>query len=134
MYGPLEGDSASVAEIIALISALSKIPINQNIAVTGSLNQFGEVQPIGGVNEKIEGFFNVTNILDTYKGKGVIIPYNNKDELILSKEVEEAVKQGDFKIYTMKNIYDAMEVLMLNNDSSLEDIAAAIDTEIKKYK
>ena len=69
MYGPLEGDSASVAAI-ALISALSKIPINQNIAVTGSLNQFGEVQPIGGVNEKIEGFFNVTNILDTYKGKG----------------------------------------------------------------
>ncbi|WP_055071291.1 AAA family ATPase [Clostridium massiliamazoniense] len=134
MYGPLEGDSASVAEIIALISALSKIPINQNIAVTGSLNQFGEVQPIGGVNEKIEGFFKVSNILDTYKGKGVIIPYSNKDELILSKEVEEAVRQGDFKIYTMKNIYDAMEVLMLNQNSSLEDIAAAIDREIKKYK
>lgn len=134
MYGPLEGDSASVAEIIALISALSKIPINQNIAVTGSLNQFGEVQPIGGVNEKIEGFFKVANILDTYKGKGVIIPYSNKDELILSKEVEEAVRQGDFKIYTMKNIYDAMEVLMLNQNSSLEDIAAAIDREIKKYK
>lgn len=134
MYGPLEGDSASVAEIISIISSLSKIPINQNIAVTGSLNQFGEVQPIGGVNEKIEGFFKITDILDTHKGKGVIIPYSNKDELVLNKEVESAVEKGEFHIYTMKTIYDAMEVLMLDKDKTLEDLAAAIDSEMKKYK
>lgn len=134
MYGPLEGDSASVAEIISIISALSKIPINQNIAVTGSLNQFGEVQPIGGVNQKVEGFFKTTKILDSYKGKGVLIPYSNRDELVLNKEVEDAVKKGDFKIYTMKTIYDAMEVLMLNGEKTLEDLGAAIESEIKKYK
>ncbi|MGL5615373.1 MAG: AAA family ATPase [Sarcina sp.] len=134
MYGPLEGDSASVAEIISIISALSKTAINQNIAVTGSLNQFGEVQPIGGVNQKIEGFFKTTEILDSYKGKGVLIPYSNRDELVLNKEVEEAVKKGDFKIYTMKTIYDAMEVLMLNGEKTLEDLGAAIESEIKKYK
>lgn len=134
MYGPLEGDSASVAEIIALISSLTKIPIKQNIAVTGSLNQFGEVQAIGGVNQKIEGFFKVTDTLGTHRGKAVIIPYSNRDELILDKEVEEAVERGEFHIYTMKTIYDAMEVLMLDGEKTLEDLATAIEMEMKKYK
>ena len=134
MYGKVEGDSASVAEVIAMISALSKIPVNQNIAVTGSINQFGDVQPIGGVNDKIEGFFNVCNSIDTYKGKGVLIPESNLDEVILNPNVEEAINNGDFVIYTMENISDAIMVLLGDNETSFEDIAASIDREIKKYK
>lgn len=134
MYGGLDGDSASVAEVIAMLSSLSKIPIRQNIAVTGSLNQFGEVQPIGGVNQKIEGFFKTCDILDTHVGKGVLIPDTNSDELILCDEVETAVKNGEFHIYTMKNISDAMDILMLGNNQTIEDLATAINTEINKYK
>lgn len=134
MYGGLDGDSASVAEIIAMLSSLSKMPIKQTIAVTGSLNQFGEVQPIGGVNQKIEGFFKTCDILDTHVGKGVLIPDTNSDELILCSEVEEAVKKGDFHIYTMKTISDAMDVLMINNNQTIEDLATAINNEINKYK
>ena len=134
VYGKVEGDSASVAEVIAMISALSKIPVNQNIAVTGSINQFGDVQPIGGVNDKIEGFFNVCNSIDTYKGKGVLIPESNLDEVILNPNVEEAINNGDFVIYTMENISDAIMVLLGDNETSFEDIAASIDREIKKYK
>ncbi|MGL5633674.1 MAG: AAA family ATPase [Sarcina sp.] len=134
LYGGLDGDSASVAEVVAMISALSKLPIKQSIAVTGSLNQFGEVQPIGGVNEKIEGFFSTCNLIDTHKGKGVLIPESNKDELILRDDVEEAVKKGEFSIYTMKNINDALEVLMLSNEMTIEDIAKSINEEIEKYE
>ncbi|MGL4991454.1 MAG: AAA family ATPase [Sarcina sp.] len=134
LYGGLDGDSASVAEIVAMISALSKIPIKQNIAVTGSLNQFGDVQAIGGVNEKIEGFFSTCNILDNYVGKGVLIPESNIDELILSKEVEDAIEKNEFHIYTMKSVYDAIDVLMIENDKTLEDLAKAINSEIIKYE
>ena len=134
LYGGLDGDSASVAEIIAILSSLSKIPIKQNIAVTGSLNQFGEVQAIGGVNEKIEGFFKTCDVMDTHVGKGVIIPVSNKDELILSKEVESAIEKGEFHVYTMKNINDAIDALMIEGDKTLEDIAGAISSEIEKYK
>lgn len=134
VYGKVEGDSASVAEVIAMISALSRMPVNQNIAVTGSVNQFGDVQPIGGVNDKIEGFFNVCNSIDTYKGKGVLIPASNLDEVILNPSIEEAIDNGDFNIYTMENINDAIMVLLGNNETSFEDIAASIDREIKKYK
>lgn len=134
VYGKVEGDSASVAEVIAMISALSKISINQNIAVTGSVNQFGDVQPIGGVNDKIEGFFNVCSSIDTYKGKGVLIPASNLDEVILNPRVENAIQDEDFTIYTMENINDAIMTLLGNDDTSFEDVAAAIDREIKKYR
>ncbi|MDO4534285.1 MAG: AAA family ATPase [Clostridium perfringens] len=134
VYGKVEGDSASVAEVIAMISALSKIPVNQNIAVTGSINQFGDIQPIGGVNDKIEGFFNVCSAVDSYKGKGVLIPYNNLDDLILNPKVERAIAEEEFNIYTMENINDAMMVLLGDQDTSFEDIAAAINRELKRYK
>ena len=134
LYGGLDGDSASVAEVIAMISSLSKIPIKQTMAVTGSLNQFGEVQAIGGVNEKIEGFFKTCDIMDTHIGKGVIIPDSNKNELILSKEVETAITNGEFHIYTMKNINDAIDALMIAGDKTLEDVAGAITSELEKYK
>ena len=131
-YGFLEGDSASVAETICMLSAMSKIPIKQSIGVTGSLNQFGEVQPIGGVNEKVEGFFNVCKAIDTIKGKAVLIPEINKDEITLNSEVEEAISRGDFKIYTMENINDAMEV-MFDNVGTIEDILAKIENELEVY-
>ncbi|MFQ7566691.1 MAG: S16 family serine protease, partial [Clostridium perfringens] len=134
LYGKIEGDSASVAEVIAMISSLSKIPVDQSIAVTGSLNQFGQVQPIGGVNEKIEGFFNVCKKIGTYIGKAVLIPESNKDELILNSEIEEAVRKGEFKIYLMKDINEALSTLLLNDTMPLEDIGNKISEEIKKFK
>lgn len=133
-YGMIEGDSASVAEMIAMLSAISKKGIKQNIAVTGSLNQFGEVQAIGGVNEKIEGFFNICKETSTYKGKGVLIPSSNKDELVLSPEVEKAVKDGDFHIYEMEVLNDAIETLILEDDETLDDFNKAINEELEKYK
>lgn len=134
LYGKIEGDSASVAEIVAMVSALSKIPVNQSIAVTGSVNQFGQVQPIGGVNEKIEGFFNVCKAIGTYVGKAVLIPESNRDEIILTSEIESAVKKGEFKIYIMNNINEAFSTLLLDDGMALEDIAIKINGEIKKFK
>lgn len=133
IYGKIDGDSASVAEIICMISALSKIPVKQNIAVTGSINQFGEVQPIGGVNEKIEGFFNICKALDSNKNKGVLIPYSNKSDIILEPEVEQEAAQGKFHIYTMKTVDDAVEILMGNKDINTREIFSIINKEIKKY-
>ena len=133
-YGMIEGDSASVAEMIAMLSAISKKGVNQNIAVTGSLNQFGEVQPIGGVNEKIEGFFNVCKEIGDVKGRGVLIPSSNKDELILKPEVEKAILNGDFHIYEMETIDDAIETLILDDNEKLDDFYNLIKEEINKYK
>lgn len=133
IYGKVDGDSASVAEIICMLSALSKIPIKQTIAVTGSINQFGDVQPIGGVNEKIEGFFGVCKAVDTVKGKGVVIPLSNAEDLVLSEEVEMEIKNGNFHIYTMTSIEDAIEVLMGDSNTNFEKVMIAINKEIKKY-
>lgn len=129
IYGKIDGDSASVAELVTIISALSNMPINQNIAVTGSINQFGDVQPIGGVNEKIEGFFKVCKVIDRIDNKGVLIPHSNKNDLILNDEVEKAIKDGKFHIYTMKTVKDAVNTLMGNYDEVLDDVKK----ELKKY-
>ena len=112
VYGNLEGDSASVGEVLAVLSALSSIPIKQNIAVTGSINQFGEIQPVGGINEKIEGFFNLCDSISKVDGKGVLIPASNVSDIILNHSIEEAVREGRFSIYTMNTIEDAVETLM----------------------
>ena len=133
-YGLVEGDSASIAEIISILSALGKRPIKQNIAVTGSVNQFGEVQAIGGVNEKIEGFYNVCEIIDSIKGKGVLIPSANSDEIVLIPPVEKAIEEGDFHIYTMENLNDAIEVLILKEGETVEDFYNGISKELDKYK
>ena len=133
-YGMIEGDSASVAEIICILSALSKRGIRQNIAVTGSINQFGEIQPIGGVNEKIEGFHRVCTIIDEINGKGVLIPSTNADELILRSEVEEDIKTKKFHIYTMETLEDAIEVLILDEGESVKSFFKEIENEILKYK
>lgn len=133
-YGMIEGDSASVAEIVCILSALSKKPIRQNIAVTGSINQFGEVQPIGGINEKIEGFHKVCSILDTVEGKGVLIPSSNKDELILKYDVEEDIKNNKFHIYSMDTLEDALKVLIFNEEDTMKSFFKEIEEELSKYK
>ena len=133
-YGMVEGDSASVAEIICILSALSKKAIKQSIAVTGSINQFGDIQPIGGVNEKVEGFFKVCNMLDTVEEKGVLIPAANKDEIILKSEVENAIVDGKFHIYTMDNLNDAIEMLLLDENDTIDEFFEKIQEELDKYK
>jgi lon-related putative ATP-dependent protease len=133
-YGMIDGDSASIAEVICILSALSRKPIKQNIAVTGSINQLGEVQPIGGANEKIEGFYRVCRFLDTEKDKGVLIPASNKDELVLIPEIEESVEKGDFHIYIMEDLNDAIETLLLNKGETVEEFFEIIQKEITKYK
>ncbi|MBE6044758.1 MULTISPECIES: AAA family ATPase [Clostridium] len=129
IYGKIDGDSASVAELISMISALSNMPIKQNIAVTGSINQFGDVQAIGGVNEKIEGFFKVCKVVDSIEGKGALIPYSNKMDLILNDEVENAIKDGKFHIYTMNTVKDAINILMGDYDEVMNNVKK----ELKKY-
>lgn len=133
LYGKIDGDSASVAEAISMISSLSKIGVKQNIAVTGSINQFGEVQPIGGVNEKIEGFFKICKLVDTIKGKGVLIPESNINSLVLNQEVEEEITKGNFHIYAMSHVKDAVEVLMGENDQGYNYVMDEVLKEIKKY-
>lgn len=133
-YGTIDGDSASVSELLCMLSALSKKGIRQDIAVTGSINQFGEVQPIGGVNEKIEGFYKTCKLLNNTKNKGVLIPSSNKDDIILEKEVEDAVEKGEFHIYTMDTLDDAIELMMLEGNESIDYFYEIISKEIRKYK
>jgi len=110
-YEGVEGDSASSTELYAILSALSGLPIKQNIAVTGSVNQKGEVQAIGGVNEKIEGFFEVCKAKGLTGKQGVMIPESNVQNLMLKEEIVDAVKQGKFHIYSVKTIDEGIEVL-----------------------
>jgi lon-related putative ATP-dependent protease len=110
-YEGVEGDSASSTELYSILSALSGLPIKQNIAVTGSVNQKGEVQAIGGVNEKIEGFFEVCKANGLTGQQGVMIPESNVQNLMLKEAVVEAVKAGKFNIYSVKTIDEGIEVL-----------------------
>ncbi|MEM0084230.1 MAG: ATP-binding protein [Candidatus Methanomethylicia archaeon] len=110
-YEGVEGDSASSAELYALLSALSGIPIKQSIAVTGSVNQKGEIQAVGGINEKIEGFYKVCKIKGLNGEQGVIIPESNIKDLNLHDEVIEAVEKGLFHIYPIKTIDEGIEIL-----------------------
>ncbi|WP_152204962.1 ATP-binding protein [Marinobacter changyiensis] len=110
-YGGVEGDSASVAETCVLLSAISRLPLRQNFAVTGSMNQHGEVQAVGGVNEKIEGFFDVCREAGKIHGQGVILPASNVEHLMLNSEVRMAIADGDFSIYPVSHINQAIELL-----------------------
>ena len=111
LYNGVDGDSASSTELYAILSSLSGIPINQAIAVTGSVNQKGEIQPIGGVNEKIEGYFKICKLRGLDGSHGVMIPKLNEQNLNLSDEVVESVKQGLFHIYTISTIEQGIEIL-----------------------
>jgi lon-related putative ATP-dependent protease len=110
-YGGVDGDSASSAELYALLSAIGNIPIKQSVAVTGSINQYGEVQPIGGVNEKIEGFFEICSRRELTGEQGVMIPAANIKNLMLKQEVVHAVEEGKFHIYAVNHVDEGMEVL-----------------------
>lgn len=111
-YGEVDGDSASLAELCALISSLSEYPIQQRFAVTGSVNQFGEVQPVGGVNEKLEGYFDACSILGLDGKQAVIIPATNVCNLMLNNSVKEAIARQQFAIYSVKSVVEALTLLM----------------------
>ncbi len=111
LYNGVDGDSASSTELYAILSSLSNIPINQSLAVTGSVNQKGEIQPIGGVNDKIEGFFQICKMRGLDGSHGVIIPKQNVHNLNLSDEVIDAVKKGNFHIYAISTIEEGIELL-----------------------
>jgi len=110
-YGPIDGDSASAGELIAILSAIADVPLKQSIAITGSINQRGQIQPIGGANEKIEGFFDVCNARGLTKHHGVIIPKANIVNLMLRDDAVEAVRKGHFAVYAVEHIDEAIEVM-----------------------
>jgi ATP-dependent Lon protease len=110
-YSGVDGDSASSTEIYALLSALSGLPLRQDIAVTGSVNQKGEIQPIGGVNQKIEGFFEVCRVKGITRTQGVMIPKQNVPDLMLKEEVIEAAQKGEFRVYPVETIDQGIEIL-----------------------
>ena len=129
-YTAIDGDSASSAELYAIISSLAEIPIRQYLAVTGSMNQFGGIQPIGGVNEKIEGFFKICERRGLKGNEGVIIPKQNSKDLILDEEIVKAVERGKFHIYEVESVWDAMELLM---GTGRQEIAKKTYEKLKKF-
>lgn len=110
-YGGVEGDSASVAETCVLLSAITGVPLKQSLAITGSMNQLGEVQAVGGVNEKIEGFFNVCVQSGEVSGQGVLLPASNVEHLMLNEQVRQAVREGRFSIYPLSHIDQAIALM-----------------------
>lgn len=110
-YSIIDGDSASSTELYAILSSIGEIPIKQNIAVTGSVNQKGEIQPVGGINEKIEGFFDICKIKGLTGNQGVIIPKQNVKNLMLKKEVIDSVKDGKFHIYAIGHVDEGIDIL-----------------------
>ncbi len=111
LYGMIEGDSATCAELYALLSAISGVPIRQGIAITGSMDQSGNVQPIGGVNQKIEGFFDLCRLRGLDGNQGAIVPGRNRRNLLLKEEVVEAVRDGKFRIWSIDRIEEGIELL-----------------------
>jgi predicted ATP-dependent protease len=110
-YAEVEGDSASSTELYSLLSSIAEIPLQQNIAITGSVNQHGEIQPVGGVTQKIEGFFKICKKRGLDGKQGVIIPESNAHNLMLKDEVITAVKEKKFNIWAVKSIDEGLEIL-----------------------
>lgn len=132
-YGGIEGDSASIAEVCALLSAILHRPLRQDLAVTGSMDQHGAAQAIGGVNQKIEGFFDVCNVQGLTGTQGVIIPDSNLDNLMLRQDVVDAVSAGEFHVYAIDSVDDAMSLLFAEPGSSpadSADINAAVEARV----
>jgi predicted ATP-dependent protease len=110
-YGGIDGDSASSTELYALLSGIAEVPIKQNLAVTGSVNQYGQVQAIGGVNHKIEGFYDICKARGLTGDQGVLIPRSNVKHLMLRKDVIDSVKAGEFHIYPVEHVDEGIEIL-----------------------
>lgn len=140
-YSGVEGDSASSAELYALLSSLAEVPINQGIAVTGSVNQNGEIQPVGGVNEKIEGFYKVCAKRGLNGRQGVIIPKQNVDDLMLDEEIVQSVKMKKFHIWAVEDIDQGLEILTglpagkkdENDEYPKDSIHYLVNQKIKKW-
>jgi predicted ATP-dependent protease len=129
-YGGVDGDSATCAEVVALLSSLSGLSIRQDIAITGSMNQKGIVQPIGGVNEKIEGFFKVCQAKGLTGEQGVIIPGRNLDNLMLDEEVLAAIKNNKFNLYSIEEIDQALEIMLAEE---AEKVHKAVKEKLEEY-
>jgi predicted ATP-dependent protease len=130
MYGGIEGDSASSTELYCLLSALSGTPLKQGFAVTGSVDQFGNIQPIGGVNEKIEGFFQYCEHRGLTGEQGVIIPAQNVRHLMLEEKVLEAVKAGSFSVFSVTTIDEGIELLTGVSSSTIH---RKVKNRLKKW-
>lgn len=129
-YGGVEGDSASLAELVALLSSLSGNPVRQSLAVTGAINQHGDVQAIGGANQKIEGFFDLCKARGLTGDQGVIVPASNVQHLMLRNDIVAACKSGDFHVFAVKNVDAALELLL---GHSAEQIHDAVQKKLLKY-
>ena len=129
-YGYVDGDSAALAELCALISALTGIPLRQSFAVTASINQYGEVQAVGGVNEKIEGFFDLCAARSLNGAQGVIVPCANRDNLVLREDVVGAARAGSFGVYPVRTVDEALELLTGKPAAAINDLALA---RLEKY-
>ncbi|MCF7927454.1 MAG: AAA family ATPase [Spirochaetales bacterium] len=129
-YQGVEGDSASLAEVYSIISSLADLPISQEVAVTGSMNQFGDTQPIGGVNEKIEGFFEVCRIHGFTGNQGVIIPERNAQHLMLKDEVIDAVREGNFHVWKIKRLEEGFPVL---TGKEAEELNRSVMDKLSQY-
>lgn len=130
-YSGVDGDSASCAELFALLSAITELPLRQGFAVTGALNQHGEVLPVGGLNEKIEGYFRVCQQLGLMGQQGVLIPEKNLRQLMLNHEVVDAVKKGEFQILTMQHVLDGVMHLMQTN---LDDFNQCAENRLLSFR
>ena len=130
-YNGVDGDSASSTELYAIISSISEIPIKQSIAVTGSVSQKGEIQPIGGINEKIEGFFDVCKIKGLTGNQGVMMPIQNIKNLLLKDEVIEAIEKGIFNIYAISNVEEGLQIL---TGKTICEIDRAVNENLDKYR
>ncbi|MGM0409852.1 MAG: Lon protease family protein [Bacillota bacterium] len=127
-YGGIDGDSASLAELLALLSAISEYPLRQDLAITGSMNQKGMAQPIGGVNQKIEGYYKTCKVKGLTGEQGVIIPVQNKENLMLEDEVLDSVKDDEFSIYAVEDIDEAIELMF---DRPAEEVHKKVNKNLE---
>jgi len=126
-YAQVEGDSASLAESIALISTLADVPLRQDVAITGSVNQHGDVQAIGGVNEKIEGFYDVCSMAGLSGTQGVIIPESNTGDLVLRSDVVDAIEKREFHLWSVSQVDDAIEIL---GETTMDEVVESVRTRV----
>ena len=142
-YGGVEGDSASMAELLAILSALAEVPLRQDVGITGSVNQNGESQPVGGIRHKVEGFYRACVERGLTGSQGVLIPAANEPNLVLRDEVVEAVAKGRFHIWSMRNVDDALALLTgldpgaVGDDGAAEpapgSVAARVQAKLDRY-